>query len=213
MDRALSYFGVYDVFGYLASGLSLVVGVWWIAAGEIPSLSVVAVLGLLGAGYLAGQPAAVLGNLWEKLLWKWHKGKPYVRMLELGDDGFSCALRGELVKRISVEAGVHDLDTKQRFTLARAKLRREGFDSRAETMRAMHGLCRNMAATSAALCLTALAFWIAEGREDERLWITAALALAGALVMAWRTARFERRFGREVWLNYLALRMTSADAR
>lgn len=206
MDRALSFFGVYDVFGYLASGASLVVGVWWVLAGEIPHLSTVAVLGLLGASYIAGQAAAALGHTWELLWWKARKGKPYVRMLEKGDNGFSEELRAAIKVDLAAGVRIDDLTVQQRFGLARTKLRLTGTEERAETMRAMHGLCRNLAAAAAVIFLVA-AVKIAVDGWDERVWVTAALALVATPTFGWRALRFEGRFGREVWLGYLALRM------
>lgn len=206
MDRALSFFGVYDVFGYLASGASLVIGVWWVVAGQIPHLSTVAVFGLLGASYIAGQVAASLGHNWELLWWKAMKGKPYVRMFEKGDYGFGEDLRRAIDADLEAGVGIRSLTVQQRFNFARTKLRLTGTDSRAETMRAMHGLCRNLAASAGVIFVVAAVKIVVDG-WDERVWVTAAFALVAAPLFGWRAMRFEWRFGREVWLGYLALRM------
>jgi hypothetical protein len=203
MDRALSFFGVYDVFGYLASGVSAVVGIWWLTAGSIPHLSTVGVLGLLGSGYVAGQVTATLGHFWEWGWWKWKGPKPYIAMLDDDEEEFGEPLRRELVAKIDEEVQVEGLDTRQRFNLARARLRWAG-DGRAETMRAMHGLCRNLAATAGLLFFTALGALVLNGCE-KRLWIALGLSFCAIFAFGWRAIRFERRFGREVWLGYLAL--------
>jgi hypothetical protein len=207
MDRALSFFGVYDVFGYLASGLSAVVGIWWLTAGSIPHLSIVGVLGLLGAGYMAGQISAILGNLWESLWWK-RKGneKPYARMLKGSEEGFGKQLGAEIRSRIDAEAQVEGLVDKGRFNFARTKLRLEGFEERAETMRALHGLCRNLAATAAVLSLVAAGTLLVEGPE-KRLWIALGLSSVAIFAFGSRALSFERRFGREVWFSYLVLQV------
>lgn len=216
MDRALSFFGVYDVFGYLASGTSAVVGIWWLVAGSLPHFSTVGILGLLGGSYIAGQVAATLGHLWEELWWQRKGGKPYMRML--GEDGyeFEEPLRAaiaslvdrEVASLVDGEAGVSSLSDKQRFDLARTKLRRENFEGRAETMRAMHGLCRNLTATAGVLFLVAVVVWVVQ-IDETRLWIVAALSLLAIFAFGWRTLRFERRFGRAVWMGYLALQMSA----
>lgn len=207
MDRALSFFGVYDVFGYLASGVSAIAGIWWVAEGSLPHFSTVGVLGLLAGGYLAGQVAATLGHFWERMWWKLKGGKPYVRMLRDSGYEFEEPLRKALASAIDREAGVTQLSDRQRFNLARAKLRMASFEGRAETMRAMHGLCRNLTATAAAIGVVAIVAWCIGGSET-RLTITVVLSILGVFAFGWRALRFERRFGREVWLGYLALRMS-----
>ncbi len=208
MDRALSFFGVYDVFGYLASGVSAVVGVWWVVEGTLPHLSTVAVFGLLGASYIAGQVAALLGNLWERFWWGWKGGKPYVRMLDEDGYEFKQPVRKAIEKGIDEEVGIEGLSTKQRFNLARAKLRLVNFEGRAETMRAMHGLCRNLVASAAVVFLTAAVADVVRCGET-RLGIATALSFVAVWAFGWRAIKFEHRFGREVWLGYLALRMSS----
>lgn len=208
VDRALSFFGVYDIFSYLASGTSLVVGVWWVVEGEIPHLSVAGLLGLIGAGYLAGQIAAILGDGWERRWWRWRRGKPYERMLDSGAEGFGEDLRSAITSDLEADVGLAKLSTKQQFNLARIKLRLVGVDDRAETMRALHGLCRNLTASAAVVLITAAGSLVVDGSQ-RRLWIAAALALIATLLFGLRAVRFECRFGREVWLGYLALRMRS----
>jgi len=207
MDRALSFFGVYDVFGYLASGLSAVVGVWWVVEGSIPHLSIVALLGLLGGSYIAGHLTAILGNIWERLWWRWKGKKPYTRLIEEDSRDFHRALRIAISSRIESEVGVRDLDARERFNLARAKLRLDGFEQRAETMRAMHGLCRNLVGAAAVICVAAIGTGVVDGGE-ARLTVTAVSSFLAIWAFLWRALKFEYRFGREVWLSYLALRMS-----
>jgi len=207
VDRALSFFGVYDVFGYLASGLTAVVGVWWVVEGSIPHLSIVALLGLLGASYIAGQLTAILGNLWEKLWWRWKGDKPYIWLIEEDSRDFGKQLRTAISSRIDAEVGVRDLGARERFNLARAKLRLEGFERRAETMRAMHGLCRNLVGAAALICVAAIGTSIVDDGE-ARLMVVAAGSFLAIWAFLWRALKFEYRFGREVWLSYLALRMS-----
>jgi hypothetical protein len=204
MDRALSFFGVYDVFGYLASGVAAVAGIWWVLEGSIPDLSTVAFLGLLGASYIAGQIAAILGNLWEEQWWNLRRGKPYVRMLEEKDYEFPDPLRLAILDRIDAEVGVPEMKTQHRFSLARAKLRMAGFDGRAETMRALHGLCRNLVASATLIFATAVTADIVRGGE-VRLSIAAALSFVAIWAFLWRALKFEHRFGRAVWIGYFAL--------
>jgi hypothetical protein len=205
VERALSFFGLYDVFGYLASGATFLVGVWWLAEGDLPSLSLVALAGFLGAGYLVGHLTACIGHLWEKGWWKVRRGKPYARMLQRGDEGFTEQLSDAIVQDIRKDFGVADLSVKHQHNLARAKLRMLGLDQRAESMRAVHGLCRNMAASTMLLFLATLGALVARGCES-RLWVALVVAAAITPLFVWRTIRFERHFGREIWLGYLALR-------
>jgi hypothetical protein len=205
VDRALSFFGLYDVFGYLASGASVVIGAWWISAGELPPISVAGLVGLFGAAYIAGQLMGSLGHTWERKWWKHAQGKPYVRAFQHGEQKFGEPLRAAIAEDLAKDFDVAGLSVEQKFNLARTKLRILDLDGRAEAMRAIHGLCRNLTASTAVLLFTALGALFARGCET-RLLVAAGVCLVAIPVFLSRTLRFERRFGREIWLGYIALR-------
>lgn len=204
MERLLSLFNLYDVLGYLLSGVALIVGLYWVFAGVPPSPTTAAVFGLLGAGYAVGQLLALPGGLWESAWWKWRGGLPAQRMLAEGAFGFTVGVREEIKRRLSAQVGVDDLTDDHRFELARARLRLAGFDGRAELIRALHGLCRNLSASCLFIGAGAVVH-LAFACEVERLVITAVLGIGTAGMLGLRTIRFQRRFAEEIWLDYLAL--------
>jgi hypothetical protein len=209
VDRVLSLFGLYDILGYLLSGLALLVGIWWVVAGGIPEPSTAALFGLLAAGYAAGQLASVAGRAWEDRWWQW-RGRPSDRMIEgtrdpEDEDGFDIVGKsvGEQVER---EVGITGLSPDVRLKLAHAKLRQAQSHGRADTMRALHGLCRNLAASCALVGATAFVVAVAHGGEP-RLWIVAGVAPVAGFLFGSRAIRYQWRFSREVLLGVLALRM------
>jgi len=210
MDRFFSLFGLYDVLGYLLSGLVLLVGVYWVFAGEVPELSTTALLGVLAAGYIAGQLAAVAGRAWEDRWWKRLGGEPKVRMIEGEDESYS-SLQGKVVReRVEREVDVEGLDAEVCFMLAYAKLRMAGFHDRTETMLSLHGLCRNLAASSILVGALAAVVGIVEGWEP-RLIATAAVGLTVGPLFAHRALRYQYRVSREVVLGFLALGMVEPE--
>jgi hypothetical protein len=211
MERLLSLFSLYDVLGYLLSGAALILGLYWVFAGIPPNPSTAVVLALLGAGYATGQLVAIPAALWESLFWRWRGGQPAQRMLSVGAYGFGPKLRDEIKQKLDTEVGVAELSDDHRFELARAKLRLVGFDGRAELIRALHGLCRNLSTSSFVIGAVALVHLKFAG-ETQRLAITAGLGLATSLMLAFRTIRFQRRFAEEIWLDYLALGPISSSA-
>ena len=209
MERILSLFNLYDVLGYLLSGVALIVGLFWVFAGLPPSPTTAAVFGLLGAGYAVGQLLALPGGLWESAWWKWRGGQPAQRMLSEGAFAFPVGVREEIKRRLRSQIGVDDLTNDHRFELARARLRLAGFDGRAEVIRALHGLCRNLSASCLLIGLSALVH-LTYACEVERLVVTAVLGLLSAGMLGIRTVRFQRRFAEEIWLDYLALGVESS---
>lgn len=212
MERLLSLFNLYDVLGYLLSGVALIVGLYWVFAGIPPSPTTAAVFGLLGAGYAVGQLLALPGGLWESAWWKWQGGQPAQRMLGEGAFGFPVGVREEIKRRLSSQIGVDDLTDDHRFELVRARLRLVGFDGRAEVIRALHGLCRNLSASCLFIGVVALVH-LAFSSETERLLITAILGIGTAVMLGFRTIRFQRRFAEEILLDYLALGIEVPETR
>lgn len=204
MDRLLSLFSLYDVLGYLLSGVALILGLYWVFAGVPESPTTAVVFGLLGAGYAVGQLVAIPGGLWESYWWKWRGGQPAQRMLAAGAFGFGKGIRQKIEQRLNAQVGVDDLSSDHQFELARARLRLVGFDGRAELIRALHGLCRNLSASCFLVGMVAL-IHLAYVGEVQRLTITAALGIGAALMLGFRTIRFQRRFAEEIWLDYVAL--------
>jgi hypothetical protein len=209
VDRVLSLFGLYDILGYLLSGLALLLGIWWAVAGEIPEPSTTGLLGLLAGGYAAGQLASVAGRAWEDRWWRW-KGRPGDLMIEgipspADEDQFEVVGKsvGEQIER---EVGIDGLSADLRLKLAHAKLRKAQSHSRADAMRALHGLCRNLAASCALVGVIALAVVAVHGSEP-RLWIAAGLAPVAGFLFGSRAIRYQWRFSREVLIGVLALRM------
>lgn len=209
MDRVLSLFGIYDILGYLLSGLALLVGIWWVVAGEIPEPSTTGLLGLLAGGYAAGQLASVAGRAWEDRWWRW-RGRPSDRMIEgiqyPGEEDRFDVLGKSVGAEVEQEVGIEGLSADVRLKLAHAKLRKAQSHGRADTMRALHGLCRNLAASCALVGVIALAVVVVHGGEP-RLWIAVCLAPVVSFLFGSRAIRYQWRFSREVLLGVLALRM------
>jgi hypothetical protein len=125
-------------------------------------------------------------------------------MLGDGAFGFDASIRDEIRGRLAAQIGVDGLSDDHRFELARARLRLAGFDGRAELIRALHGLCRNLSASCFLIGAVALVHLVSAD-EIERLASTATLGIATSLMLGFRTIRFQKRFAEEIWLDYVAL--------
>ena len=115
MERLLSLFSLYDVLGYLLSGVALILGLYWVFAGIPESPTTAVVFGLLGSGYAVGQLIAIPGGLWESFWWRWRGGQPAQQMLADGAFGFEEGIRQEIYQRLSAQVGVDDLSNDHRF--------------------------------------------------------------------------------------------------
>jgi hypothetical protein len=68
---------------------------------------------------------------------------------------FGTKIGKEIKQRLETQVGISDLSDDHSFELARARLRLAGFDTRAELIRALHVLCRNLSTSCFAIGVVA----------------------------------------------------------
>jgi hypothetical protein len=124
---------------------------------------------------------------------------------------YNTALQGLIRSRVEVITGVADLSIPDLFAVARAELRAQQLDARAELMNTMYGLCRGLA-TSAGLLVP---IFVAAGFQTDdwtRLGIAIGVALVAALLYGRRATRYSCRFADQVWGDFAALAPGSRSA-
>jgi hypothetical protein len=204
VDRLFSLFSLYDFLGYVLSGGILLVGAWW-AFDDLPSdIGTAAVFGLIGLSYAVGHAVQSLANLWEGLLWK-RSGLPSTTRMTPGADGaYADVLRKIIHERIKGDTGADELATPDAFQVARAELRRQELDGRAELMNTMYALCRGLTTTAGVLLIVFIAAGFVTG-DWQRLLIGAGVMVIAVVLYAKRAVRYSYRFADQVWHDYAAL--------
>lgn len=209
-------FSYYDVFGILAPGTVLLVGLL-LLFGERPSAGFIEGVGVGGLGILAilgyatGQMAQGLGNFLESGYWCFWEGKPthWVRTGRHERLSFS----GKQIKRlqevcrteldIDLEKPIQDLSasawrgiTSQFY----AAVEDRGQTRRITTFNSKYGFHRGV--TVATLVLAVAAF------VEGRIWVGATGLIATGLAL-YRMHRFARHYARELFVQILELRHTT----
>jgi hypothetical protein len=222
MDRLLSLFSVYDFFGYVLAGGSLIAGTYWAFAKLPHEPGTAAVFGIIALSYMSGHLVQSLATIWEGWLWSSRGIPSSVRLAapspSTSQPGkkttaprpYDSELQRVIKDRIAGITGTATISTEAMFAVARAELRARQLDGRAELMNTMYGLCRGLA-TSAALLIPV--FVAAGFKTDDwtRLGIAIGTAVVACLLYARRAERYSYRFADQVWHDFVALR-TEAPA-
>ena len=206
VDRLFSVFSLYDFVSYVLTGLAVIAGAWWAAAGVPNEPGTATVLGLIAAGYVAGHLVQAVAVLWEPRYWKLRGGWPSdARVNHDSGESYDQPLRAFLADRLAAEHGeaVREMRAADRFALARADLRAWGADARAELMNTLYALSRGLATASAILILVFAASWIDDG-QIEPFGLATAAAILAALLFMLRFDRFGFYFADQVWRDYAA---------
>ena len=211
-------FSIYDVFGYLASGFLLLVGVDYVLdTGWLirPSLGLAPGLLWTGAAFVIGQ---VLATPSSTLLEGWLVGsvlgRPSINLFSKDRPGgwrsrlfpgYYCPLAAktqERVRRRAREAGVEETG-EELFQLAFGAVKgRETTMARLETFVTRYGFCRNVAFT-ALIGVPAIPLLCAVSGHWDQLW-TLPVSLALAVGILYRYLKFHRQYSFEVFVTYAA---------
>jgi len=207
METLFSLLGLYQLSALVLPG-AVAVSVAYFAVAGVPSdPSAAAVLGLIALFYIAGNVVQGAAVLWESWYWKATGGWPSTRRMTPGDrDAYDTSFRALVQAKLDtlVGAPTYALSVRDQFALARAELREQGQDTRAEGFNAIYGLSRGLI-TAGVLSVAVALVCTAVGHEEHRNLIVAAV-IGGCLIPIFvRFRRFSRYFADEVWHDFVAL--------
>jgi hypothetical protein len=199
MDRLFSLFTLYDLLGFLLPGALVVGGTYWAVEGIPSEPGAAGAIALVAAFFIAGELVQGVAVLWERVYWKRHGGWPSTKLLSDADGDLRRLTRA----RLALETGdeVDNLAPTTIFELARAELRRQQLDGRAELMNARYALARGLVTASAYLSLV---FGVAVAKGDADA-VALVLALAAVPIFLHRFHRFGYWFARQVLQDYAGL--------
>jgi hypothetical protein len=213
METLFSLLGLYQLSALVLPGGVATSVAYYAVAGLPPDPSTAAVLGLVVAFYIVGNVIQGAAVVWESWYWSARGGWPSTRRMtprdpEAYDGSFQALVEAKLDSLVGVPTD--KLSVKDRFALARAELRKQGQDTRAEGFNAIYGLSRGLI-TAGVVGLAVLLVCAAVGHEPHRDLIAAAL-IAGCLVPVFvRFHRFGKYFADQVWHDFAALGPVSQD--
>lgn len=119
---------------------------------------------------------------------------------------YGSVLQQQIKEKIARASGEQDLGVAEMFSFARAELRANHVDERAELMNTMYGLCRGLTTATGLL----IPIFVGAGIKTDdwgRLVIGIAIAAAFSILYFRRTARYSFRFADQVWLDFAALHL------
>jgi hypothetical protein len=207
METLFSLLGLYQLSALLLPGAVGASTAYFAVAGLPPDPSTAAVLGLVVLFYVAGNVIQGAAVLWESRYWKLMGGWPSTRRMT-PDDGnaYDAAFRAIVQAKLDalVGAPTGTLPVTNRFALARAELRRQGQDTRAEGFNAIYGLSRGLV-TAGVLGLAVLLACATARHGAHRNLIAASVIGASLIPVFVRFHRFGRYFADEVWHDFAAL--------
>ena len=207
METLFSLLGLYQLSALLVPGAVGTTGVYFAVNGLPPDPSTAGVLALIVLFYVAGNVVQGVAVVWEPWYWKRAGGWPSTRRMTPNDSkaydaAFRELVQGKLDSLVGSPTG--EMPIAERFALARAELRRQNQDTRAEGFNAIYGLSRGLA-TAGIISLIALLICAAIGHAPQRDLITAAIVAACVVPVLVRFHRFSFYFADQVWRDFVAL--------
>jgi hypothetical protein len=207
METLFSLLGLYQLSALVLPGAVATSAAYFAVSGVPADPSAAAVLGLIVLFYIAGNVVQGAAVLWEGRYWKLAGGWPSTRRMTPGDAAaYDSSFRALVQTKLDelVGAPTDKLPVRDRFALARAELRKQGQDTRAEGFNAIYGLSRGLV-TAGFFSLLVLLVCVAIGHEAHRNLITAAVIAGSLLPVFVRFHRFGRYFADQVWHDFVAL--------
>jgi hypothetical protein len=207
METLFSLLGLYQLSALLLPGAVGVSTAYFAVAGLPPDPSTAAVLGLIVVFYIAGNVIQGAAVLWEAEYWEFMGGWPSTRRMTATDPkAYDAAFQALVQTKLDALVGspTGELSVNDRFSLARAELRKQGQDTRAEGFNAIYGLSRGLV-TAGVLGLAVLLVCAAVGHEPHRNLIAAAVIGPSLIPVFVRFHRFSKYFADEVWHDFAAL--------
>jgi hypothetical protein len=213
METLFSLLGLYQLSALVLPGAVAASVAYYAVAGLPPGPSTAAVLGLVVLFYIVGNVIQGAAVVWEARYWKLMGGWPSTRRMTPGDgDAYDLSLRTLVQAKLDalVGAPTDRLPVRDRFALARAELRKQGQDGRAEGFNAIYGLSRGLI-TAGVVGLAVLLVCAAAGHEAHRN-VIAASVIGGSIVPVFvRFHRFGKYFADQVWHDFAALGPVTQD--
>jgi hypothetical protein len=214
LETLFSLLGLYQLSALLLPGAVGVAGAYYAVGGVPPDPSTAAVLGLIVVFYFAGNVIQGGAVLWEARYWRTSGGWPSTRRMtpedaKAYDPAFRALVQSKL--NVLVATDTAGLPVSERFALARAELRRQTQDARAEAFNAIYGLSRGLV-TAAAVAVIVLLASAAVGHAAQRDLIAAAVLGGSILPLLIRFHRFGFYFADQVWRDFAALGPVAADS-
>lgn len=207
METLFSLLGLYQLLGVMLPGAVAVGGTYYAVSGLPPDPSAGALLGLVILFYLAGNVVQGAAVVWEGPYWARTGGWPSVRRLSPGDPkAYAEPFRALIVARLDALTAVQTatIPIADQFGLARAELRRQGQDDRAESFNAIYGLSRGLV-TGAAVVGVANIACVVTGHDSGRNLLAFGTVALCTVPVFHRFRRFSYYFADEVWRDFAAL--------
>lgn len=207
METLFSLLGLYQLLAVALPGAVAAGGAYYAVAGLPSDPSAAAVIGLIVLFYIAGNVIQGVAVLWESPYWRRAGGWPSTRRMTASDSqAYDPAFRGLIKGRLDRLTGTDTaaIPVAEKFGLARAELRRQSQDSRAESFNAIYGLSRGLVTSAALLVVVMLACAVA-GTHAQRNVIAAFIVAACAVPVFVRFRRFGFYFADQVWRDFAAL--------
>jgi hypothetical protein len=211
MESLFSLLGLYQLLAVTLPGAVATAGTYYAVAALPPDPSAAAVIGLIVLFYIAGNVVQGVAVLWESWYWRRAGGWPSMRRMTADDPtAYAPAFRDLIQARLDRLAGADTaaIPVADRFALARAELRRQSQDVRAESLNAIYGLSRGLV-TSAVLVVVVMLACAAVGTDAQRNLIAAAIVTGSAVAVFVRFRRFGFYLADQVWRDFAALPQTA----
>lgn len=208
METLFSLLGLYQLLGVLLPGAVGTAGVYFAVNGMPPDPTTAGVLGLIVLFYVVGNAVQGVAVMWESRYWKKFGGWPSTRRMTPDDDkAYDAAFRDLVGAKLDSLIGspTSNLPVPERFALARAELRRQKQDERAEGFNAIYGLSRGLVTGGVIILVTLLVAAIFVDAWERNL-ITAAIVGGTIVPVFHRFKRFGWYFADEVWRDFVALK-------
>jgi hypothetical protein len=142
---------------------------------------------------------------WEPWYWKLTGGWPSERRMTPGDNrAYDDTFRSLVQAKLDALVGspTSGLPVARRFALARAELRKQSQDARAEAFNAIYGLSRGLL-MAGAICVIAFVIAAAFGHDVVRNLLAAVIVGAAAVPIGMRFHRFSFYFADQVWQDFV----------
>jgi hypothetical protein len=207
VETLFSLLGLYQLLAVLLPGAVGTAGVYFAVNGMPPDPTTAALLGLIVLFYVIGNAIQGAAVIWEAWFWGKWGGWPSTRRMTPDDSkAYDPRFRKLVQTKLDavVRAATEDLPVPERFALARAELRRQKQDERAEGFNAIYGLSRGLV-TAGVIVLATLLVAAIVGHASERNLVAAAIVGVAVVPVCVRFWRFGWYFADQVWRDFVAL--------
>lgn len=198
---------VYDFFGYIFPGLSIIAAAYFGWAGPLTKEPGAAtVTGIIAASYIVGHLNGTFANWLQPIFWKRWPGQSF---WSAADDLFGplpAAQRQELEGKLRKHFGVSTaVDANLLYDLTYTALQQAGKDDMLKMFNQQIAFLRNMATACFVVLLLIPAYWFAGHGNFEPFWVWMTTLVGAVALFAYRYRKFWRLFGSNVLRGGVAL--------